>query len=295
MCALKMFLYFVVLYTFLLANGQQQSDSQSCGRVPLALRDSVGQQMNLFPWMALLTYKNRLTSEPDGNPQSLSAGSLIHKRYVLTAANCVIRRELIQRDIVLKGVRLGEHNISSNPDCITERDRTRCAPPHLEVDVEQIIVHGDYRMDVPYQNDIALLRLDRPVVYTAAIQPICIQGGGDQGNRSNSHLIAGWDLGNERCPGQELLHSHIKKLPSVACSRHPNFDASSKICAGGQDACVVISGGPLMTSIGHGLDEFVYLAGITSYEFKTSSQKVNPVVFTKTEHFLSWIIKYLRP
>lgn len=65
------------------------------------------------------------------------------------------------------GVRLGEYNTESESDCIQELDFYDCADPPQDFGVEKIIPHDAYRPDTSDQhNDIALLRLDRNVVFS---------------------------------------------------------------------------------------------------------------------------------
>lgn len=65
------------------------------------------------------------------------------------------------------GVRLGEYNTESESDCIQELDFYDCADPPQDFGVEKIIPHDAYRPDASDQhNDIALLRLDRNVVFS---------------------------------------------------------------------------------------------------------------------------------
>ena len=57
---------------------------------------------------------------------------------------------------------LGEHNLTSNPDC----EWTDCAEPFIEVAVEKSIVHEEYEAnDTNYRHDIALIRLNKTVVF----------------------------------------------------------------------------------------------------------------------------------
>lgn len=65
-------------------------------------------------------------------------------------------------------VRLGEHDIESNPDC-TENvgDQKECALPVVNVAIEELIPHEEYNPDDRNQyHDIALLRLKQDVEYT---------------------------------------------------------------------------------------------------------------------------------
>ena len=66
-------------------------------------------------------------------------------------------------------VRLGEHNLKTDPDCKSEQGEdcrnTECICNETPQDfkIEEVIAHTDYNIPVAYRNDIALLRLDRPV------------------------------------------------------------------------------------------------------------------------------------
>ena len=59
-------------------------------------------------------------------------------------------------------VRLGEHRLSTDPDC---KDGL-CNETPQDFDIEQNIFHEDYGKPVVFRNDIAILRLSRPVIKT---------------------------------------------------------------------------------------------------------------------------------
>ena len=56
-------------------------------------------------------------------------------------------------------VRLGEHNLKGDPDC----DSGSCNETPQDFKIEEVIAHSDYAKPVAFRNDIALIRLDRPV------------------------------------------------------------------------------------------------------------------------------------
>ncbi|KAI8045855.1 hypothetical protein M5D96_002044 [Drosophila gunungcola] len=141
--------------------GNVLPNEEICGQRPPTNRVMNGKQaeLNEFPWMALILYQNRITLKP--KPKIICAGSLINHRYVLTAAHCV-SIGYFPPDAEVKAVRLGEHDRSSDPDYIKLLNgKWHWAPPHLEVDVEEIIKHEYFNSN--FQNDIALLRLQLPV------------------------------------------------------------------------------------------------------------------------------------
>lgn len=60
------------------------------------------------------------------------------------------------------GIRLGEHNIGSAQDCITNVGNTTvCADPVQDIFLEEVIPHPNYN-STTYSNDIGLLRLILP-------------------------------------------------------------------------------------------------------------------------------------
>lgn len=130
----------------------------SCGQAPPLYRMAYGTaaRPNEYPWMAMLIYENRRLSTMTNN----CSGSLINKRYVLTAAHCVVKDKMVNTDLVLRRVRLGEHDITTNPDC----DFTgNCAAPFVEIGIEYFNVHEQYFNTSRFESDIALVRLQTPV------------------------------------------------------------------------------------------------------------------------------------
>ncbi len=83
-----------------------------------------------------------------------------------------------------KVVRMGDHDLESTEDDATAENYK----------VLQIIRHEDYNRR-SFENDIALLKLDRDVTYTAEIHPIClpITPGERTRNLTNAQpFVGGW-------------------------------------------------------------------------------------------------------
>lgn len=76
----------------------------------------------------------------------------------------------------LSSVRLGEWDTTTNVDCDDSYTNERvCNDPHVDIPVEEKIVHESYNPNSKHQhNDITLLRLARNVQYSEFIKPICL-------------------------------------------------------------------------------------------------------------------------
>ncbi|XP_017009020.3 spaetzle-processing enzyme-like [Drosophila takahashii] len=265
-----------------------------CGRRPGSFRIYGGTEAkpDEFPWMAMLLDKRGKTK---------CAGSLINNRYVLTAAHCVNRWSVTS-------VRLGEHVRSTNADYF-KLDSRKPDAPYLQIDVMHIEKHDGFNEifyeypDDSMNNDIALLRLKRPVSYTKVIRPICLLGShisSQYCQTSPEFEIAGWGYTENNTPSDVLLKATIKETEFwTMCPtniKHKPF-WETRICAGGQegrDTCFGDSGGPLMaTKTSDNYKEFVYLAGITSYGPRNECGE--PGVYTRTEAYIYWILYHIMP
>lgn len=105
----------------------------------------------------------------------------------------------------LASVRLGEWDTTTVKDCDDSyTNELICNEPHVDVPVEEIIVHESY--DAPSKNqhhDIALLRLSRNVQYTEFIKPICLPVESAAKNLALNGLaleVAGWGESREKFP-----------------------------------------------------------------------------------------------
>ncbi|KAH8421123.1 hypothetical protein KR222_006729, partial [Zaprionus bogoriensis] len=225
-------------------------------------------------------------------------GSLIHERWVLTAAHCVPSRDASQQ---LVQVRLGEWNTTSAPDCQQFKTDRICAPPHLDVAIDRIVVHEQYapQSTTIYSNDIALLRLNASVPYSDYVQPICLPAA----NREEEHAYAGYAMeiagwGNTeqiRFGGSPIkMKAMLTVLSMARCRAIYSQVIPGQLCAGGDSpssTCRGDSGGPLMlleeSSMGN---SSYFLAGIVSLGSSSCNNRGRPMVFTRVEQYMPWIL-----
>ncbi|CAG9806432.1 unnamed protein product [Chironomus riparius] len=254
-----------------------------------------------FPFSALLLY-TKVVSDSSAQPEYSynCGGSLISHNVVLTAAHCVsasiLRTSL--RNYELRGVRLGEYNLKTNPDCgegVTED--YICAPKVLDVGIDQQIVHELFNRDKHY--DIALLKLSQRVEYSNFIKPICLPFDDIFRNTDNLNFIV---TGFGRTEVSDF--SDIKLKTNVGAVRNDECEKllitqdssktilSSQLCALGidtQDSCNGDSGNGLIYVNTRSTHAHWVILGVTSYGPSPCGSEI-PGVYTRVSEFIPWIM-----
>ncbi|XP_071450649.1 CLIP domain-containing serine protease HP8-like [Hetaerina americana] len=221
-------------------------------------------QIGEYPWLALLEYHTK------HGIQLLCGGALIGDRYVLTAAHCLEDTDIGR----LSGVRLGEHDTETDPDCLEYGDEVVCGDPVQRRRIAGVTIHPNYRNHHGVvENDIGLVRLDRPALIT--------------GSRSHVKLWVG-----------------VPVVPNRICApiySHQITLRDDQMCAGGQegrDSCMGDSGGPLMT-----VDDVVagrrggqwVAAGVVSFGPVLCASGGKPGIYTRVSPYVRWILDSLEP
>lgn len=259
-------------------------NSRSCG-VQAGDRISKGQVAKPFefPWMALLSL---------ASGEFVCGGTLISTRYVLTAAHCT-------KFDRIKSVRLGENDIKTAVDCNILDGEKDCAPPPQDIKVEKNIVHPQYS-DRSKTNDIALLRLERPAKLGDSVGTICLPSGTKEQRAVNPSflVVSGWGLTERNSSFDVLRFARVPPVSIEDCApkiqnliNHVRL-GDSHVCAGGVDQvdnCAGDSGGPLQY-ISNQTSKYIQY-GIVSFGVKTCGEVSLPGVYTKVEHFISWIME----
>ena len=109
-------------------------------------------------------------------------GTLINRRYVVTAAHCY---DAASKEKSIAEVVLGDHDLATNPDCIKKDNKLLCTNKPVQrfaVTEADITVHEGWDPSnvVTNANDIALIRLEKPAFTAMEIAsgvhviPVCL-------------------------------------------------------------------------------------------------------------------------
>uniref|UniRef100_A0A1B6EQ65 Peptidase S1 domain-containing protein n=1 Tax=Cuerna arida TaxID=1464854 RepID=A0A1B6EQ65_9HEMI len=266
-----------------------------CGRSATLRTKTIGghnADMAEYPWMAQLIYRQLKDNSDVGG----CGGSVINKRYVLTAAHCCVTGYGSK----LSHVKLGEYDIHRTKDCL----RGRCSPPPLEIDIEEIVMHYKYDQgSFTLKNDICLLRLSEDIEFSDYVKPICLPTSKDLMERSfvgSTLTVVGWGLLEQEPEPRNtdvLQEVRVRVQPDKSCPHEitEEFQESSHICAGNaqtRDACVGDSGGPLMYTAVEGGVPRHYLVGLVSNGPLCSHENraYSPGMYTKVSKYIGWIL-----
>ncbi|KAK9506720.1 hypothetical protein O3M35_008605 [Rhynocoris fuscipes] len=219
----------------------------------------------------------------DANEKQWSCGgSLISRRWVLSAAHCA---SLVGIGPA-RWARVGDLDISS-----TSED----AQPQEKIIID-IIIHPNYKKPAVY-NDIALFKLDAAVTFNNWVAPICLYV--DDLISTTKATLTGWGrlnfLGSVSAKLQEVNVSLVdgnecKNLHGENTMIPEGIDTRTMVCAGekegGKDACSGDSGGPLIINQNRGCSKAQI--GIISYG-KECGLPNFPGVYTRVSYYVPWI------
>ena len=275
-----------------------EGKKSNCGRrFSASLRIAGGNDTDPgdWPWMARLLYNK--TDEAEGTTHC--GGTLITGRHVVTAAHC------IKEDYTPVAVALGDSDVTTEYDCFDAKsgrgcstsgkvcaDEGECAPNHVEVTIKNIAIHKEYDNGSIPQFDVALIVLDRQVVFTHFIQPACLPilnqpSEGPLTITGWGNTIGGWQKGKSASILQEL---NVKEVPLSECktlwTRWGERFLPSHLCAttdvSGKASCGGDSGGPLVRySNLPKFPEIWELAGVVSFGKRVCGNVNAPLGFSR--------------
>jgi secreted trypsin-like serine protease len=222
-----------------------------------------------WPWQVVLDAK-------EGFFQLECGGSSIAPQWVMSAGHCVA--DNLHPDYYQ--VKLGVFNEALNNE-----------KGEILAKVSEVHLNPKFD-DQTIQYDISLLKLDKPVNYTANISPVCLPLTDTHViNSSEIAWVTGWGTLTEGS-GQIPKKLHQVQLPfldqSVCDQEYGTIDDTTMFCAGkaGLDSCQGDSGGPLMWY--HADTQQYYEYGIVSWG-QGCAEQGHAGVYSRVTAYCDWI------
>lgn len=250
-------------------------EAQECGRTPILNRivGGVSASDGAWPWQVDI----QTTSQGH-----VCGGTLITENWVLSAAHCFPN----PNDVTSYIIYVGRQQLNGwNPDETNHR-------------INRVVVPYGYT-DPQLGQDIALVELATPVVWSDRVQPVCLPNANAEFNSDMKCMITGWGDIRDGVALQgvgALQEVQVPIIDSSSCqdmfliNPTENIDIrSDMMCAGfaegGKDSCQGDSGGPLVCQISDG--SWVQ-AGIVSFGLGCAKPN-RPGVYAKVSSFTNYI------
>jgi len=232
-----------------------------------------------WPWQIMI-FLVRSDSDSDKPKRIHCGGSIISKRYIVTAAHCIFDSQTGRRyrrtDFELHA---GRHdtNVSEAGSQVLQ--------------AEKIIVHNGYESK-RFKNDIALIKLKIPMVWSRMVRPVCLPK--EDPRLGQICVVTGWGKTKTGHPSRFLQQVYMPIADQTVCTNNylQRFNmvvTEKQICAGSgdgkKDSCRGDSGGPLVCRRGSAWS----LVGVVSAGTSDCAVKGFPGIYTRLTAYTEWI------
>ncbi|KAF6100715.1 testis serine protease 5 [Phyllostomus discolor] len=241
-----------------------------CGQTNVSCRVVNGKVVDVgkWPWQVSILFLGVY----------VCSGSLIHQQWILTAGHCLQRSLEPSQYSVMVGVQHLPENGTRLP-------------------LSQIVIHENFRNFM--SNDIALLKLKDPIVWSPMIQPVCLPSTKLTLSKGTLCWMIVWGrssaLVNQTAP-YTLQEVAVRIISNRICNDRYHFlflkdqrmfVGKDMLCASselGVDSCQSNSGSSMVCQ----LNKTWIQVGVESWSF-SCKRHLFPDVYTSTAHFTQWI------
>ncbi|XP_057305015.1 chymotrypsin B-like isoform X1 [Hydractinia symbiolongicarpus] len=246
---------------------------RTCGKSTIQLSRVVGGQNakpGAWPWNAMIRFHGMF----------ICGGVLISPNWIVTAGHCTDGYGMDGFQIVL-----GDHN------------RVTYDNSEQTFKVTKMIRHRRYDQPTIFNNDIAIMKLDKPAMFTPNVQPVCLPRQNEVVGVGKLCYIAGWGRTLRAAQTSHILQQAPLQIISFSDCWRKNMKIApitdEMICAANikpsltiHSGCHGDSGGPLVCRYTDGAWE---LQGIVSWGSASCNTTDAYTVFARVSKFRYWI------